>query len=340
MIMKQSNTIYSYFIISHFNSMVAPEAFTIDATFANDVKVGLSDTPKRLSSKYFYDKKGDALFQQIMAMPEYYPTDCEFEIFSTYKEQLRGELGGQPFQLIELGAGDGMKTKVLLKHFLAKDSDFSYAPIDISGNVLEQLESDLAVLWPELPVQTVAAEYFKGLEQLSENDERKLVLFLGGNIGNMQSDEARSFLKQLANRLNPGDLILIGFDLQKDPEIVLEAYNDSTGITAQFNLNLLDRINEELGGDFDVNCFRHWATYDPITGETESYLISTCAQEVYIESLGQTFQFRAWEAVHTELSLKYNLPQISNLAAASGFQVKKNYMDDRNYFVDSLWEVK
>jgi dimethylhistidine N-methyltransferase len=324
--------------------MVALEAFTtaptINQTFADDVRKGLSDSPKRLSSKYFYNKRGDALFQQIMAMPEYYPTDCEFEIFSTYKEALRQELGNQQFQLIELGAGDGTKTKVLLEHFLAQNSNFSYAPIDISGNVLEQLEDDLSILWPELPVQTVAAEYVKGLEQLSESEARKLVLFLGGNIGNMQPKAANDFLRQLSNRLQPGDLILIGFDLQKDPNVILNAYNDPTGITAQFNLNLLTRINDELGGNFDIDCFQHWATYNPTTGATESYLISTCDQKVHIDALNKIVDFRAWEAMHMELSLKYNLPQINELAQASGFAVKQNYQDEKRYFVDSLWEVQ
>lgn len=312
----------------------------VDSTFAKDVREGLESSPKRISSKYFYDEKGDALFQQIMQLEEYYPTDCEFEIFEAHKEELKRDVGAERFQLIELGAGDGTKTKILIDHFLRTNTDFSYAPIDISKSVLTHLERDLAQRWPQLSVTTVANEYFGGLERLAANNERKLVLFLGGNIGNMTQEEAQSFLESLGQHLQTGDLILIGFDLQKDPQTIINAYSDSKGITAQFNLNLLNRINNELGGNFQLDCFQHWATYNPVSGATESHLISTCEQEVFIEALDESFHFDAWEAMHTELSLKYNLPQIEALAESCGFAPKQIYTDDRSYFVDVLWEVK
>ncbi|MEM8527145.1 MAG: L-histidine N(alpha)-methyltransferase [Bacteroidota bacterium] len=311
----------------------------INTVFAEDVKKGLSSKPKSLSSKYFYDAKGDQLFQQIMAMPEYYLTNSEFEIFSTHKEALRKAFGSATFNLVELGAGDGTKTKILLEHFLAKESDFYYSPIDISGNVLEHLKTDLSVLWPDLEVNSVAAEYFKGLAQLSKNADRKVVLFLGGNIGNMSLKEAQSFLTSMRQNLNKGDLVLIGFDLKKDPQTILDAYNDPAGITSAFNLNLLKRMNRELGANFQIEQFKHWETYHPITGATESFIVSKKEQSVFIEALECAFHFEAWEAMKVELSQKYSLSEIDDLAEKTGFTPLRQFFDEKEYFVDALWEV-
>jgi len=311
----------------------------INTTFAKEVQEGLESNPKSLSSKYFYDAKGDELFQQIMAMPEYYLTNSEFEVFSTHKEALREAFGNSIFNLVELGAGDGTKTKILLEHFIEKGSNFYYSPIDISGNVLEHLKTDLSVLWPDLEVNSVAAEYFRGLAQLSESSDRKVVLFLGGNIGNMSLEEAENFLISMHQNLNKGDLVLIGFDLKKDPQTILDAYNDPAGITSAFNLNLLERINRELGANFKIEQFKHWETYHPISGATESFIISKQQQNVYIEALNRSFDFEAWEAIHTELSQKYSLRDIQELASTIGFTSIGQFFDKKRYFVDALWEV-
>jgi len=311
----------------------------INTTFAKDIEKGLQSKPKFLSSKYFYDAKGDELFQRIMAMPEYYLTNSEFEIFSTYKEQLRKAFGNSTFNLVELGAGDGTKTKILLEHFVNQNSDFYYSPIDISANVLEHLKTDLSVLLPNLKVNSLAAEYFKGLAQLSEDSDRKVVLFLGGNIGNMSIPEAKVFLSTMSQNLNNGDLVLIGFDLKKDPQTILDAYNDPTGITSAFNLNLLERINRELDANFQIDQFKHWENYHPITGATESFIVSKQQQDVYIEALEQSFYFEAWEAIKVELSQKYSLIEIKELAEATGFTSIHQFSDEKQYFVDALWEV-
>lgn len=311
----------------------------INTTFAKDVEKGLRAKPKSLSSKYFYDAKGDELFQQIMAMPEYYLTNSEFEIFSTHKEALRKAFGNATFNLVELGAGDGTKTKILLEHFIEKESDFYYSPIDISGNVLEHLKTDLSVLWPDLEVNSLAEDYFKGLAQLSKNSDRKVVLFLGGNIGNMNLQEAQYFLTSMRQNLNKGDLVLIGFDLKKDPQTILDAYNDPAGITSAFNLNLLERINRELGANFQIDQFKHWETYHPISGATESFIVSKQQQSVYIEALNCSFEFDSWEAIHTELSQKYSLSEIETLAKTTGFTFKSQFFDEKQYFVNALWEV-
>ncbi len=311
-----------------------------DTAMAKDVLQGLSRTPKRLSSKYFYDERGDKLFQQIMHMPEYYLTGCELEIFHTHKENILEAIGEKHFRLLELGAGDGMKTKVLLRHFLEQQVDFKYQPIDISQNVLNELEGSLKEELPGLAVNSLQGDYFKVLHELrDESDIPKVALFLGANIGNFFPPDALRFLKALSMELNSGDLLFIGFDLKKDPEVILNAYNDPAGITAAFNLNLLRRLNRELGANFELEHFKHWETYDPITGETKSFIVSLKDQHVFIKAPNQSFHFEAWEAVEVELSQKYSLSEVEALAEQSGFEVQQHFFDKRKYFVDSLWRV-
>lgn len=309
--------------------------------FARDVLQGLSGTPKKLSSKYFYDEQGDKLFQQIMQMPEYYLTGCELEIFETRKEAILQAIGRDRFQLLELGAGDGMKTKVLLRHFLGQGVDFQYQPVDISRNVLLELEESLKAELPDLSVESLRGDYFKVLHELrGSSGQPKVVLFLGANIGNYSLEEARSFLQALARELNPGDFLLIGFDLKKDPQLILNAYNDPAGITAAFNLNLLRRLNRELGANFELQAFKHWETYNPIAGEAKSYLVSLKDQHVFIKALNQSFHFEAWEAIDVELSRKYSISEVENLAGQSGFVVQQHFFDEKRYFVDSLWRAR
>jgi uncharacterized SAM-dependent methyltransferase len=184
-------------------------------------------------------------------------------------------------------------------------------------------------------------DYFHALEELNKVDfDRKVILFLGSNIGNFREKAAIPFLSHIAADLSASDRLLIGFDLKKDPEIILAAYNDCQGVTRDFNLNLLARINEELGGEFDLARFKHFPTYDPHTGETSSYLVSTVDQRVRINALDQTFFFREWEPVHMEVSLKYSLEDIDRLAEKSGFRVERNFFDRNRYFTDSLWVLK
>lgn len=311
--------------------------------FAKDVRQGLSSAPKQLSSKYFYDEQGDKLFQAIMNMPEYYLTRSEFEILETHKELLLDlfKNGDGRFNLIEFGAGDGLKTKVLLRHFVEQQVDFRYIPIDISGSVLQMLEKDLRQELPQLQVEPLEDDYFRALKRLTRTAERRnVVLFLGSNIGNFAEQQAIEFLSELGNNLNAGDLILIGFDLKKDPELVRLAYNDPAGITRAFNKNLLKRINRELGGNFDLQKFQHYQMYDPMGGEARSFLISREEQSVYIESLGETYHFKAWEPVHVEISRKYDPQAIEKYASEAGFAHVKHLYDCRHYYVDSLWEKK
>jgi len=308
------------------------------SAFARDVLHGLSKTPKQLPSMYFYDERGDQLFQDIMHMPEYYLMNCELDIFEQQKAQILNAIGLEHFHLLELGAGDGYKTRVLLRHFMEQSVDFEYQPVDISPNVLLELEQRLREELPELKVHPLPGDYFKVLHEVKETDATpKVVLFLGANIGNYPQERAAAFLRHLQDELNPGDKLLIGFDLKKDPDVILNAYNDPAGITAAFNLNLLERMNRELGANFDVQDFRHWESYNPVTGATRSFLVSKKAQHVFIKALNQSFHFDAWEAINVELSQKYSLPEIESLAREAGFQVEQHFTDDQGYFVDSLW---
>ncbi|MFT3744419.1 MAG: L-histidine N(alpha)-methyltransferase [Pyrinomonadaceae bacterium] len=311
--------------------------------FATDVLDGLSSTPKYLSSKYFYDDEGSRLFQEIMKLPEYYLTGCEHEIFSTQADDIYRSFanGGSGFDLIELGAGDGTKTAILIDHFLKQNADISYQPIDISQEALDALTTKFNDEFPSLKMSARYGDYFKILESLrTENGRRKVLLFLGSNIGNFSREQAVEFFRSLRGVMSERDLLFIGFDLQKDPHVIVPAYDDAAGVTAAFNLNLLKRINRELGGDFDVDKFTHYANYRPIEGSARSFLISREQQSVHIAALNKTFEFDQWEAVFMEISQKYSLRMIAEIAAESGFEIKENFFDGRRYYCDSLWKTK
>lgn len=312
-------------------------------TFAQDVMLGLTSQPKTLPSKYFYDAKGDKLFQKIMALPEYYLTRKEYEILEGQHEQILAPVLalGEPFNLVELGAGDGMKTKILLRYLAEMRVEFTYYPVDFSGSVLEELEDSLAEELPALRVNPLQDTYRESLKkQLWEDGRPNLILFLGANLGNFGAEEAKNIINHLRVGTKKGDQVLLGFDLKKDPQTILNAYHDSKGVTREFNLNLLDRINRELDADFDRESFVHWPTYDPVSGECRSYLVSEIAQKVTVSSINQSFEFEAYEAIFTEISKKYSLPEISALAALGGFEVKQNFVDSDGFFADVLWEKR
>ena len=304
----------------------------MNEAFAKHVGEGLSATPKFLSSMYFYDEKGDELFMEIMNMPEYYLTDAEMEIFQHQSDRMIACFPEQPFDMVELGAGDGTKTIELLKKM--KDIRFTYKPIDISENVLEHLEEKLSNELPWLEAQPLQGEYFGALKELSSR--RKVILFLGSNIGNLTDEKARSFISQLADKMQQHDLLIMGVDLKKSKQIVGPAYNDAEGITARFNLNVLDRINSELDGDFDLEAFSHEPDYNEETGIASSYLKSEKAQTVTIGALNRTFSFEAGERIHTEISRKYDRTTLDRILEGSGLGMAEELNDSRNYFADFL----
>ncbi|WP_240905142.1 L-histidine N(alpha)-methyltransferase [Flagellimonas oceani] len=309
--------------------------------FKEDVLKGLSSSPKNLHPKYFYDEKGSALFREIMVLPEYYLTGCELDIFKNKTDELGKmvAMDGTPFDLIELGAGDGFKSTHLLRHLYQENTNFNYMPIDISGTILDILGGSLQSEFPDLEVQRFEGEYMEMLaEACSRSNNRKVVLFLGANIGNMEPDECKGFCAQLQSLLSPGDMVLIGFDLKKDPKQVLNAYNDASGVTSKFNLNLLERINRELMADFDLDQFEHYPSYDPISGACKSFLVSLRKQEVRID--GHTIGFDKNEVICTEISQKYDLTEIQNLAEQTGFHLYGMIHDSKKWFVDAVWQIK
>jgi len=312
------------------------------SSFKQDVIKGLSADVKFLSSRYFYDAIGDRIFQEIMAMPSYYLTRAEGEIFNLRKKEIFQALNFKDnFNLVELGAGDGQKTKVLLRSFLQEKARFQYLPIDISPHVLAELEASLAKEIPDLKVKTMANEYFEALEKLKNlSSEPKLVLFLGSNIGNFPKGKAEAFMSNLGDKLAQGDKVLMGVDLKKDPAKILAAYSDKTGITAGFNLNILDRINKELGANIAVENFDHYASYNPQNGECRSYLICRKAQEIKLKDHPESFYLDEYACIHTEISKKYSPAELEALADETGFNVVQKFYDSQKQFCDILIEKR
>lgn len=312
------------------------------SAFEEDVYLGLTSYPKYLLSKYIYDKKGDKLFQDIMNMPEYYLTNSEYSILHKHSAEIAEKFQGpNGFDLVELGAGDGKKTKVLLKKLVEQDLDFNYLPIDISSNVLEELEASLKTEIPQVRVKIQQGTYIDSLKNISElNSRKKCILVLGSNIGNLLHKDAIQFLKQIQEAMNPEDMMFMGFDQKKDPQIILNAYNDATGITEAFNKNLLSRVNSELGGNFDLDQFSHWETYDPESGTAKSFLLSQKEQQVQIKNLGITVHFTAWETIHTEISQKYDDSVVEWLAEEAGLKVTDYFMDEKKYYKNYIFRKK
>lgn len=306
--------------------------------FKHDVLAGLSATPKRLPSKYFYDEEGSRLFQEIMRLPEYYLTACETEIFAEQCDEIVSAFlaDGNEIEVVELGAGDGTKTAILLKRLVAQDPAARYAPIDISEEAISELVANFRATLPEITIEPQVGDYLAILDSLKKQSQRrKVILFLGSNIGNFGEEATTKLFRSLRSVMNDNDLLFIGFDLQKDPRIIHQAYDDAQGVTARFNLNLLARINKELGGTFETEKFLHYANYRPIEGSARSYLISRVEQTV--EVAGQTFEFGRWEPMFMEISQKYTLSMIDDYAAEAGFCVVRNFLDKREYYCDSLW---
>lgn len=308
--------------------------------FKKEIYDGLKSKPKSLPSKYLYDTKGDALFQKIMACEEYYLTNADNEIFSEQTSTLAAALSqsNEAFDVLELGAGDATKSTYLLKKWLQLGLDFKYYPIDISESMISYLQSEMPRRIPNLDVHGLTGEY---LEQVKEaykiSKRKKIILFLGSSIGNFELHEAHDFLRNLYNAINPGDVVLIGFDLKKNPHQILQAYNDSEGITRDFNLNLLDRINVDLGADFDVSQFEHFPIYNPLTGACRSFLISQ-KNQVITFSDGTKIDFQAYEAIDMELSQKFSIEDIDTIALRVGFKKHPYFFDSNKYYCNAIWK--
>lgn len=304
-----------------------------------DVIRGLSQSPKRISSRWFYDARGDRLFQKIMELPEYYLTRTEFKVLQEHAQEIFEVFSeNEKINIIELGAGDGKKTRVLFNYLVDTEKTFRYVPIDISENALEKLQVALKDEYPTLDILALQTDYFSALKsEALSGTGRKLVLFLGSNVGNMLEHESIAFFKEMYAALNIGDALLIGFDRVKDPEIILSAYNDKSGVTREFNMNLLHRLNEELGANFDLCKWQHLPKYNQEMKAAVSFLQSLEDQEVVFENLGNSFSFEKGELIHTEISRKFTEEDITKLANESGFKLFMNFNNEKPLYTNSLW---
>jgi dimethylhistidine N-methyltransferase len=307
--------------------------------FRDEVLLGLLKERKSIPPRFFYDRKGSELFEQICKQPEYYPTRTEIEILENNLAEIVDCLGNQA-TLIELGSGASVKTRRLLKELA---DPCAYVPIDISKEFLLQSSQEIAREFKGLPVLPVWADYnraFPRLEKVLADYSRKVLFFPGSTIGNMEPEQAALFLRECSwflSRSGENGKMLIGFDLVKSPKVLDAAYNDAAGVTAAFNLNLLERMNRELGASFDLKKFEHRAFFNGTDSRVEMYLLSVEAQEV--EVAGRKISFRPEETIHTENSYKYTLERFTKLAQAAGFSCERFWMDERKGFAVALLEA-
>jgi dimethylhistidine N-methyltransferase len=297
------------------------------STFAADVLAGLGASPKRLPAKYFYDQAGSQLFEQITALPEYYPTRTELRILQTSADAMAA-LMPTGAGLVEFGSGPTVKARILLR---AAPTLTAYVPVDISAEFLDAEASRLRQDFPRLAVLPIAADFTKPFDLPGALEGRPRVgFFPGSTVGNFEPLEAAAFLHNAAHILGPDATMIVGVDLIKDKKVLYEAYNDAAGVTAKFNLNLLTRINRELDGDFDLSAFEHHAIYNGELHRIEMHLASRKAQRVRVR--GRAFAFRAGETIHTENSYKYTVDGFAVLARGAGWASRAVWTDERQYF--------
>ena len=289
---------------------------------------GLSAKPKRLPSWLFYDERGSALFDEICEQPEYYLTRCEIALMDEHAQSIADTLGDD-VRLVEYGSGSARKTGMLLQHLHAP---VAYVPVEISPEPLRQSVERLAAEFPQLPLQPLCADFSKSLRLPipPRAPRRTVVYFPGSTIGNFESREAAVLLRKMRNEMGDAGGILIGVDLKKDPALIEAAYNDRAGITAEFTLNMLTRLNREVGSNFELSAFAHRAHYNPMAGRIETHIVSRCEQRVKVGRVNVAF--RADEAIQVEYSCKYSLDDFAALAARAGLAVQQVWTDSERMF--------
>lgn len=311
-------------------------------TFAEEVRQGLTAAPKVLQPKYFYDELGSLLFATICALPEYYVFRAELEVLRASAGEIAAWLPG-PIRIIELGSGDARKTRLLIDAVLARQGGLDYLPVDVSSTALEQSSQELLSAYPNLRVTAWVADYREAFRALCEEAQgpgsrfkHTLVLFLGSTLGNLEPDERTALLASIRSLLKPEDAFLLGVDLKKPEDVLIPAYDDPLGVTAAFNLNVLARINRELGGEIDLRSFRHRARYDRELGRIEMHLESLRRQTVRIPGAGIEVPFEKGETIHTESSYKFDLEQVEALAAGAGMELRRSWFDRGRQFASNL----
>lgn len=309
--------------------------------FRRDVREGLTAPRKWLPPRWFYDDLGSALFDAICFLPEYYVMRAEAEVLRTNRDEIVDTFGPN-VRLLELGSGAARKTRILLDVLTKRQAEVEYVPVDVDAGMLERSARELQNEYPNLRVRPVSSDFTHpsaALAKAGQTDTRTIVLFLGSTIGNLDPAAAIELLRDLHDGLQPGDGLFLGADLRKGRDVLEPAYDDPLGVTAAFNLNLLVRINRELGGHFALDTFRHRALYDAVQGRIEMHLVSTRAQRVRIDALDLEIAFDEGETIHTESSYKHDETSLAALAAGSGFKVERRWTDARGWFADVLMTV-
>ena len=331
----QKNLNYKKYQIDSKLQYFKPNSTKLEKSFADEISFSLNQHFKFISPKFFYDKKGSELFEKICELPEYYPTKTEIDILKKLKGELPLYLDGS-FRLVELGSGSSVKTRLILDMLNQVQDKIEYFPIDIS-EILTESSALLQRDYNDLHITGIIDTYEGGLEFLKDYDAKKnLILFLGSSFGNFTSDEGKEFLEKINSTMKDNDLFLIGLDLVKNKIILENAYNDSQGVTAQFNLNVLSRINDELDADFNLNNFAHCAIYNENDQRIEMYLKSLVNQSVIISKANVSLTLKKNELIHTEHSHKYKLSQIRELMHQTGFNIKNTWLDENNHFALTL----
>jgi len=347
----QKNPNYKKFLVDDRLRYFKPHSRDIQRSFANEVHSSLNRNSKFIHPKFFYDKKGSELFEKICCLPEYYPARTEESILKKIQSELPAFLDGD-FRLVELGSGSAVKTRLLLDVFARVQDKLEYFPIDIS-EILAESSEQLLRDYENLTITGIVDTYEGGLEFLknygeegkgNENgrnnngeknkkrNKKNLIIFLGSSFGNFLPGEGRKFLETVSSTMRPGDLFLIGLDLVKDTRILESAYDDSEGMTAQFNLNVLSRINDELDADFDLSNFAHHSLYNENDQRIEMYLKSLSEQYVVISKSNLFLRLKQDELIHTEYSHKYRLSQICDLFERVKLDLKHIWLDEKKHF--------
>jgi len=322
---------YKQYVVDSQLRYFKPHATKIEKSFAEEISYTLSQNSKFINPKFFYDRKGSDLFESICSLPEYYPTKTEISILKKLKHDLSSYLD-ENMNLVELGSGSSVKTRLLLDIFTTLQIKTEYFPIDIS-EILTESSEQLLKDYDTLHITGIIDTYEGGLEFLKNYDDNKnLIIFLGSSFGNFTPDDGKLFLEKIFSTMNSGDLFLIGLDLVKDKNILEAAYDDSQGITAKFNLNVLSRINDELDADFNINNFSHYSIYNETDQRIEMNLKSLVSQSVIIAKSNLSLNFNKDELIHTEYSHKYHASQIKKLLTDVGFTIKNIWLDDKKYF--------
>jgi dimethylhistidine N-methyltransferase len=322
---------YKQYIVDSQLRYFKPHATKIEKSFAEEISFSLNQSFKSINPKFFYDKKGSDLFESICLLPEYYPTRTEISILKKLEPELASYLD-ENIDLVELGSGASIKTRLILDVFTKLQTRTEYYPIDIS-EILTESSEQLLKDYDTLHITGIIDTYEGGLEFLKNyNDRKNLIVFLGSSFGNFTPNDGKLFLQKIFSTMKSGDLFLIGLDLVKDKQILESAYDDSLGVTAKFNLNVLSRINDELDADFDLNNFSHYSFYNENAQRIEMNLKSLVSQSVIIAKSNLSLYLDENELIHTEYSHKYNLSQIKKLLNDVGFEIKNTWLDDNEYF--------